>query len=55
MNVDERIRLCRLVEEIENNKAYSERIGICNKSRFIERQGRSSRISGEDKISGKGQ
>lgn len=34
MTVRERIMLCRLIEKIDKNRSYSEKLGISNESRF---------------------
>lgn len=34
MTVDERIRLCRMIEKLNANKAYAQKLGIENRSRF---------------------
>lgn len=38
MNAEERIRLCRLLEKMEEFPKYSRRLGIKDASRFLEKQ-----------------
>ena len=34
MNVEKRILLCRIVEKVDKNKLYADRIGTKDKSKF---------------------
>ncbi len=38
MSAEERIRLCRLLEKMEEFPEYSRRLGIKDASRFLEKQ-----------------
>ncbi len=34
MSIEHRVRLCRMIEKMEKNKAYSEKLGLENTSVF---------------------
>ncbi len=57
MNIEERIKLCRLISEMESHKDYCRRIGLVNRSRYknddLEHNGLTERSMYYEKINKK--
>ena len=43
MDVKERIRLCRLLEQMDTHKEYSRKLGLLDRSRFKDEEERRER------------